>query len=218
MRPISQLALLVFAICSSSTSLEDGTAQYKTPMTMSEEQVIENYFLNNPKPPTSYAFGPGAGYKGKLEMYRLDVDLDEDGQDEMLLTMSWELAGGGSRDWKVFHKRGQYYAEVESGIAFRADACYCGALEDLVDFHRNPKLKGKALIALLPAGGGKLGAIAFQLKDGKILKISLRPGDNEPRSEKDDLLLETLRKMQKARVDCTPIEDLRKRFGVPADS
>ncbi len=90
-----RLLILIFVFLGSLTSHAN---------TSNEEAIIKDYILG---------FGDFAGdrtlYSGD-RLLRLDIDLDHDGQPEMLLSMARLRDGGQGNLWSVYQKKGSNFA------------------------------------------------------------------------------------------------------------
>ncbi len=104
-------------------------------------------------------FSPDGGDKNIYSddnLLRLDVDVDNDGQPEVLLSMSRDRNGKQGNNWSVYKKIGGDFVEA-GGISMSVEQVYSGKIDEL----------GKnGLVSFWSSGGGE-GILVAHLFDGQ---------------------------------------------------
>ena len=149
MRKTVWLALLAVGFCASALAIDDPVRAYLErfmPLGGGEKR----FFSND-------------------ELMRLDVDLDGDGVNEVLLSLSRDRNGAQGNGWAVYqNKKGTF--EYVGGATFGGGRFYVGPVDEL---------KRHGLVSFWRGGGGTGVLLAFTLEHGNVTETTIGEVDRD---------------------------------------
>ena len=131
------------------------------------------------------------------ELLILRTDLNNDGKQEILLSLSHETDARAGNIWTVYIPASGVYGKLQQPVVFPADA-FC-INEDLLP-------NGRALMFYHPGGGGKGALLAYQFDGFRFRQTNL--GQIAPQEEDRDLFAKLFESPVTNKVEIIPAAEL----------
>ncbi|MBX7156892.1 MAG: hypothetical protein K1X66_00700 [Verrucomicrobiae bacterium] len=174
-------------------------------------------FLHSPHP--SFLSTHPSNFFKSDRLLRIDIDLNNDGKKEMLLSLSRDIDGHQGNIWKIHQKiNGEF--EYVGEMTFHENQFYIGHIDELGQY---------GLVCFGPGGGGTGNFNAYLFDGEKITEtIFARIERNEKTYKFEDNVLLKKRELFKKYLDDKmvrgkdiiqeiPIQELAKRYGLRVD-
>lgn len=138
--------------------------------------VVNDFAANDPiqdylQQPPPYTRVAGKFYLDD-RLLRLDLDLNNDGSPEILLSLARDRDGKNGNIWKVYEKSGESFKDVGEFV-FSASGFYLGKIDEVEEY---------GLVSFFPSGGGE-GTLFAHIFNGRITDIKLGEVVKDPQTK-----------------------------------
>ena len=118
--------------------------------------------------------GGGPRFFSDDTLLRLDIDLDGDGQKEVLLSIARNRNGKQGNGWAVYKREKNIFNYV-GGITFSESKIFVGALEEV---------HSHGLVSFWSSGGGEGSLLAYTIENGTVTETKIGELERDENSER----------------------------------